>query len=73
MNRFVMTTILLVALSMPTLAGQIPSDGVTSPAPLPPDGATSTGVLGQIPSDGIAGNLSNDMLSAVLAALSLLS
>ena len=72
MNRVAMTITLLCALSIPVSAGQIPSDGVTSPMP-PSNGASTPHVTGQIPTDGAGEQLSEVVLSAVLAALRLLS
>jgi hypothetical protein len=75
MRRLVFVTTLLCVLSVSALAGEIP---MVVPAPPPPDETqTTTGqrpsVLGEIPSGGMVEQISDAALSAVLAALSVLS
>jgi hypothetical protein len=70
MKRFLMATAIACALSVTTLAGDIPSDGAPQP---PPPQTTSPTLLGEIPSDGGARSLSAAAISALLTALGLAS
>lgn len=75
MKRFAMAITLSCVLSGSALAGEIPMVG---PAPPPPSGATQTTIgetpskPGQIPTDGIAGQISDAALSALLSVFGLL-
>jgi hypothetical protein len=68
MKRLLVTVILLVTLSGPISAGQIPSDGSASPAPPPP---TTAPAPGDTPSGGES-EFSSEALSALLSVLSFL-
>lgn len=70
MKRFLMATAIACALSITTLAGEIPSVGAPQP---PPQQTTSPTLLGEIPSDGGARSLSGAAISALLTALGLAS
>jgi hypothetical protein len=72
MKRFAMTLVLASFLSSAAVAGEIPSVG--APAP-PPSGGTQTTIStepGNIPSDGLAGQISDAALSALLSVFGLL-
>ena len=70
MKCFLMATAVACALSVTTLAGDIPSDGKAQPQPQP---TASSTVLGDIPSVGVAQSISDAALSAILTALGLAS
>jgi len=67
MKRFLVATAIACALSVTTLAGEIPSGGAPQPQPQ----ATSPTLLGDIPSGGKAQSLSSAAISALLSALGL--
>jgi hypothetical protein len=69
MKRLLVTIALTCVLSSSGLAGDIPSVGVA--APIAPTQTTTR--LGDISTSGIADEISDAMLSAVLTVLSLLS
>jgi hypothetical protein len=69
MKRFVLTTIVLCTLALPVLAGQIPSDGSPAPQPTP----TPTASAGEIPTSGVAKELSSEALTTLLSALTFLT
>jgi opacity protein-like surface antigen len=69
MKRFVITAVLTVALSSFAFAGDIPSDGSPAPAPIPSAQAPTS--PGEIPSDGLAGQISDAALSALLSVFAL--
>ena len=69
MKRFVMATAIVCALSVTTLAGDIPSDG----APQPQSQSTSPTLLGEMPSGDKAQSFSTAAISALLTALGLAS
>lgn len=74
MKRFVMTLALTCVLSIPALAGGIPTVG--APDPPPPAGitqATSETSPGGIPTVGYAEQVSDAALSGLLAVLGLLA
>lgn len=58
MKRFLMTAALTCAVSVPTLAGDIPSDGLTATTPDEPT-PTSTTAPGDVPSVGYADETSD--------------
>jgi hypothetical protein len=68
MKRSLISLSLICTLSCLVTAGEIPSVG----APIPPPPQTST-PLGDIPSVGIAEQLSSDALSTLLSALTFLT
>ena len=68
MKRFVMAITLSGALSASTLAGEIPTVGVTAPPPPPPP--SSSNAPGEIPSVGYAQEISDAALDVVEWALS---
>jgi hypothetical protein len=70
MKRFLMATAIACALSMTTLAGDIPSGG--APQPQSQQAASQT-LLGDIPSVGKAQSVSSAAISALLTALGLAS
>lgn len=70
MKRLLMAAAIACAISVTTLAGDIPSDGAPRPQS---QGTTTPTLLGDIPSDGRAESLSNAALSALLTALGLAS
>ena len=75
MKRFLIAIALTCVLSSSGLAGQIPTDGSAAPAPngiTQTPGETQT-PPGDIPSDGKAGQISSDALSALLSVLSFLA
>ena len=72
MKRFVITMALTCALSCSALAGNIPSDGSPAPAPNGSGQTATTTSPGQIPTDGIAGQISDAALSALLSVFGLL-
>jgi opacity protein-like surface antigen len=71
-KRFLMIVALACVLWSSALAGEVPTVGTPAPAP---EGTTQTGstVPGEIPSVGVAEQLSSDALSALLAALGFLT
>ena len=74
MKRFLIAIALTCALSSSALAGDIPTDGSAAPAPngiTQTPGETQT-PPGDIPSGGVAEQVSNDALSALLSVLSFL-
>ncbi len=73
MKRFLVASTFTCLLTVSALAGEISTSGAPSPAP---DGTTQKSgwnSSGQTRSDGIAADVSDATLSAVLAVLSLLS
>ena len=75
MKRFLIAAALTCALSSSVFAGNIPSDGSAAPAPsgiTQTPGETQT-PPGDIPTDGKAGQISSDALSALLSVLSFLA
>lgn len=76
MKRFAMVITLSCVLSGSALAGEIPMVG---PAPPPPSGATQTTIgetpnkPGEIPSDRIAGQISDAAVSVLLTVFGLLA
>ncbi len=70
MKRLLMATAITCALSITTLAGEIPSGGAPQPQPQP---ATSPSVRGEIPTLGGARTISDAAISALLTALGLAS
>jgi len=70
MKRLLMASVIACALSITTLAGDIPSGGAPTP---PPQQATSPSLLGEIPTMGKAQSLSAAAISALLNALGLVS
>jgi hypothetical protein len=70
MKRLLMATAIACAISMTTLAGEIPSGGAPQPQS---QQTTSSAVLGDIPSDGVAQSISDAAVSALLTALGLAS
>ena len=74
MKRFLITIALTCALSSSVLAGEIPSVGAPAPAP---SGTTQTspGEIppGDVPTVGVAEQVSSDALSALLSVLSFLA
>ena len=70
MKRLLMATAIACALSITTLAGDIPSVGAPQPQS---QQATSPTLLGEIPSDGGARSISEAAVSALLTALGLAS
>lgn len=72
MKRFLMTVALTCALSSAAFAGEIPSVGVASPAPGKTTQTTSTTSPGEIPTSGVADQVSSATLSALLRVLRLL-
>jgi hypothetical protein len=66
-----MTVILTVALSSFAFAGDIPSLGSPSPAPEGSGQTATTTSPGEIPSDGLAGQISDAALSALLSVFAL--
>ena len=75
MKRFLITITLTCALFSSALGGEIPSVGAPTPAPngiTQTPGATQT-PPGDIPTDGKAGQISSDALSALLSAFSFLA
>lgn len=73
MKRFVITAVLTVALSSFAFAGQIPSDGSPAPAPSGSGAVATTTSPGDIPSDGIAGQISDAALLGLLTVFGWLS
>ena len=74
MKRFLITIALTCALFSSALGGEIPSVGAPAPAPngiTQTPGETQT-PPGDIPSGGVAEELSSDALSALLSVLSFL-
>lgn len=74
MKRFVMTIALTCVLSISASAGLIPTVG--APDPPPPAGvaqATSETSPGQVPTGGVADQVSDAALSGLLAVLGLLA
>jgi hypothetical protein len=69
MKRFVFTTIVLCTLTLPVIAGQIPSDGRPAPEPTPTPAASA----GDIQSDGLADQFSTDVVTALISALTFLT
>jgi hypothetical protein len=53
------------------LAGDIPTDGSPSPAPNGSEPTVTTTSPGQIPTDGLAGQISDAALSALLSVFAL--
>ena len=70
MKRFLMAMAIACALSITTLAGDIPSGGLPQPQSQP---ANSPTVLGEIPTMGVAQPITDAALTAVLTALGLAS
>ncbi len=68
MKRLLMATAVACALSITTLAGDIPSVGAPQPQPQQTTGPT---ILGGIPTDGGARTISGAAVSAILSALGL--
>jgi hypothetical protein len=74
MKRFMMTIALTCVLSIPALAGGIPTVG--APDPPPPDGitqTTNTTSPGEVPTGGFAEQMSEAALSALLSVLGLIA
>ena len=69
MKRLLMSIALTSALSMTTLAGEIPSGGAPEPQPQ----TAGPSLLGDIPSGDNSGSLSDAAISAILSALGLAS
>ena len=72
MKRFLITIALTCALSSSAFAGDIPSVGAPAPASSGTTETTATSP-GEIPSVGVAEQLSSEALSAVLSVLSFLA
>jgi uncharacterized protein YdeI (BOF family) len=70
MKRFLMATAIACALSITTVAGEIPSDGAPRPQS---QQTTSPTLVGEIPTIDKAQSLSDAALSVILTALSLAS
>ena len=70
MKRFLMAMAIACALSITTLAGDIPSGGL--PQPQSPQTSSPT-LLGEIPSGDRSDSVSDAALSAILSALGLAS
>ena len=72
MKRFVITMVLACALSSSAFAGDIPSDGSPAPAPNGSGQSATTTSPGEIPSDGLAAQISDGALSVLLTVFGLL-
>ncbi len=72
MKRFLISVALACVFSSSALAGDIPSGGIPSPAPSGGPSTTSTS-LGEVPTVGLAEQLSSDALSAILSVLGFLT
>jgi hypothetical protein len=70
MKRLLITLALTSILSVPALAGDIPTVPSTQPAP---DGASSAPAPSDIPTDGSAEQVSDTALSALLTVLGFLA
>jgi hypothetical protein len=70
MKRFLMATAIACALSITTVAGDIPSDGAPRPQS---QQTTSPTLVGEIPTSDKAQSFSDAALSVILTALSLAS
>lgn len=70
MKRLLMTVAIACALSVTSIAGEIPSGGAPTP---PPQQTASTAVLGEIPTSGVPLSVSDAALAALITALGLAS
>jgi len=70
-KRFLTILMLSCILSVPVVAGEIPTSGSPAPASNGTPATTNSTELGDIPSDGQS-ELSSEALSALLSALSFL-
>ena len=77
MKRFFGAIALACVFSVPALAGDVPTSGVTSPAPgdVPTSGISATGTTspGDLPTSGFAERVSEAALSALLSVLGLVA
>jgi hypothetical protein len=79
MKRFLGAIALACVFSISALGGELPTSGVTSPAPgeLPTSGISSTSPTapspGELPTGGFADQLSDAALTALLSVLGLLA
>jgi hypothetical protein len=72
MKRFLTAMALACFLSVSALAGDVPSDGFTSPPPAGTSQTTSATSPGEIPSDGAVQPVSSAALGLIQALLGLL-
>ena len=70
MKRLLMTVAIACALSVTSMAGEIPSGGAPTP---PPQQTASTVVLGEKPTSGAPQSISDAALTALMTALGLAS
>jgi hypothetical protein len=70
MKRLLMAATIACALSMTSMAGEIPSGGAPQPQPQP---TASSTVLGEIPTSGEAQPITDAAIFAILTALGLAS
>ena len=65
MKRFLTALTLTCVFSISTLAGDIPTVGLNSPAPEETTPATSTNAPGEIPTSGFTDEMSDPILSLI--------
>jgi hypothetical protein len=73
MKRFLMTAVLACTLSVSAFAGEMPTGGIPAPGPEGTTQTTSSTSPGEVPTGGLAEQISVAALSALLTVLGLVA